>query len=140
MRLRLIFAVACTLALGATPSLAKNAACKDDKGKFVKCPAAAAPAAKPAAQKCKDAKGKFIKCAATPVAPTTAAPAAPAAKPAAPVAPQGAMKPATAAPAAPAAGSTPAGATGKCKDGTYTHSKTHSGACSHHGGVANWIN
>jgi hypothetical protein len=30
----------------------------------------------------------------------------------------------------------PAGATGKCKDGTYTMSATHSGACSHHGGVA----
>src|SRR5438128_6671768 len=33
----------------------------------------------------------------------------------------------------------PAGATGQCKDGTYTMSKTHSGACSHHGGVAKWL-
>jgi hypothetical protein len=33
----------------------------------------------------------------------------------------------------------PAGATGKCKDGTYTMSKTHSGACSHHGGVDSWL-
>ena len=33
----------------------------------------------------------------------------------------------------------PAGATGQCKDGTYTMSKTHSGACSHHGGVAKWF-
>jgi hypothetical protein len=30
----------------------------------------------------------------------------------------------------------PAGATGQCKDGSYTTSKTHSGACSHHGGLA----
>ena len=33
----------------------------------------------------------------------------------------------------------PAGATGQCKDGTYTMSKTHSGACSSHGGVAKWL-
>lgn len=35
--------------------------------------------------------------------------------------------------------STPAGATGQCKDGTYTKSKSHSGACSKHGGVAKWL-
>jgi hypothetical protein len=38
---------------------AMAAPCKDAKGKFIKCPAAAAPA-KPT--KCKDAKGKFAKC------------------------------------------------------------------------------
>jgi hypothetical protein len=38
-----------------------------------------------------------------------------------------------------AASPAPAGATGKCKDGTYTMSKTHSGACSHHGGVDSWL-
>jgi hypothetical protein len=27
----------------------------------------------------------------------------------------------------------------KCKDGTISSSKTHSGACSHHGGVAAWL-
>ena len=32
----------------------------------------------------------------------------------------------------------PEGATAKCKDGTYSHAKQHSGACSHHGGVAEW--
>lgn len=32
-----------------------------------------------------------------------------------------------------------AGATAQCKDGTYSHSKTHQGACSHHGGVAKWL-
>jgi hypothetical protein len=29
-------------------------------------------------------------------------------------------------------------ATGKCKDGTFTHAKQHSGACSGHGGVEEW--
>jgi hypothetical protein len=32
----------------------------------------------------------------------------------------------------------PKGATGRCKDGTYTMSKTRSGACSKHGGVVKW--
>jgi hypothetical protein len=33
----------------------------------------------------------------------------------------------------------PEGATARCKDGTYSHSQTHTGACSHHGGVAQWL-
>lgn len=33
----------------------------------------------------------------------------------------------------------PAGATAKCNDGTYTKQVAHSGACSGHGGVANWL-
>jgi hypothetical protein len=33
----------------------------------------------------------------------------------------------------------PAGAIARCKDGTYSHAKTHRGACSRHGGVANWL-
>lgn len=33
---------------------------------------------------------------------------------------------------------TPATATAKCKDGSFSYSKQHSGACSHHGGVAEW--
>ena len=40
-------------------------------------------------------------------------------------------------PAAATAGA--AGATAMCKDGTYSHAKQHSGACSRHGGVANWL-
>jgi len=35
--------------------------------------------------------------------------------------------------------SAPAGATGQCRDGSYTKSKSHSGACSKHGGVAKWL-
>ena len=30
-------------------------------------------------------------------------------------------------------------ATAKCKDGTYSHSQTQSGACSKHGGVETWL-
>ena len=37
------------------------------------------------------------------------------------------------------AGATPAGATAKCKDGTFSMSTHHSGSCSHHGGVASWL-
>ena len=33
----------------------------------------------------------------------------------------------------------PAGATAKCRDGTYSYSEHASGTCSHHGGVARWI-
>lgn len=34
----------------------------------------------------------------------------------------------------------PAGATAKCEDGTYSFSESRSGTCSHHGGVAVWLN
>jgi Protein of unknown function (DUF3761) len=33
----------------------------------------------------------------------------------------------------------PAGATAKCEDGTYSFSESRSGTCSHHGGVAEWL-
>ena len=33
----------------------------------------------------------------------------------------------------------PEGATAQCRDGTYSFSKSHSGTCSHHGGVAKWL-
>jgi hypothetical protein len=76
----------------------------------------------------------------------SAAPAAPMAAPTAKLAPAAmaapAAKAAKAVPAGmamPASTSAPAGATGMCKDGTYTMSKTHSGACSHHKGVAKWL-
>jgi hypothetical protein len=36
-------------------------------------------------------------------------------------------------------GSVPAGATAQCGDGTYSFSQHHSGTCSHHGGVAQWL-
>lgn len=46
------------------------------------------------------------------------------------------QRPASAPRATTAAG--PQGATAQCNDGTYSHSATHSGACSHHGGVKSW--
>lgn len=45
--------------------------------------------------------------------------------------------PLTLAPAA--SGLPPPGATARCVDGTYSFSRHHSGTCSHHGGVANWL-
>jgi hypothetical protein len=42
------------------------------------------------------------------------------------------------APATPA-NTDPTGAIARCKDGTYSHAKGHSGACSRHGGVAEWL-
>lgn len=33
----------------------------------------------------------------------------------------------------------PTGAIAQCKDGMYSHSKSRSGACSRHGGVAKWM-
>jgi Protein of unknown function (DUF3761) len=65
--------------------------------------------------------------------------AAPAAA-AAPVAPAAAAAPAAkAAPAATASSSNAQGATAKCKDGSFSHSASHKGACSRHGGVGEWL-
>jgi uncharacterized protein with FMN-binding domain len=33
----------------------------------------------------------------------------------------------------------PAGATAKCRDGTYSFSQHRRGTCSHHGGVEEWL-
>jgi len=33
----------------------------------------------------------------------------------------------------------PAGATARCRDGSYSFSRHRSGTCSHHGGVAQWL-
>jgi hypothetical protein len=44
-----------------------------------------------------------------------------------------------AAPLAPAVAAAPPGATARCADGTYSFSQHHSGTCSHHGGVALWL-
>jgi hypothetical protein len=37
------------------------------------------------------------------------------------------------------ANSVPAGATARCRDGTYSFSEHRSGTCSYHGGVAQWL-
>lgn len=79
---KFLMSVAAIVAIAALPMSAQAAPCKDAKGKFVKCPPAAAakpaataakpsvpakatpakpaPAGKKAA--CRDAKGRFMKC------------------------------------------------------------------------------
>jgi hypothetical protein len=37
------------------------------------------------------------------------------------------------------AATAPAGATAKCRDGSYSFSQYARGTCSHHGGVATWL-
>jgi hypothetical protein len=37
------------------------------------------------------------------------------------------------------ADSVPAGASARCRDGTYSFSQSRRGTCSHHGGVAQWL-
>jgi hypothetical protein len=70
-------------------------------------------------------------------APASTESASPAAAPAPSAA---ASKAAPAGQAAATTGNTdPTGATAKCKDGTYSKSKQHKGACSHHGGVAEFL-
>ena len=36
-------------------------------------------------------------------------------------------------------GHRPSGATARCQDGTWSFSQHHSGTCSHHGGVSEWL-
>jgi Protein of unknown function (DUF3761) len=43
------------------------------------------------------------------------------------------------APSAPPSAPQTGAATAKCKDGSMSFSKHHSGTCSHHGGVAQWL-
>jgi len=53
-----------------------------------------------------------------------------------PAATQRAPAPSRSVPAPPA---TPGKPTAKCKDGSLSYSTHHSGACSHHGGVGQWL-
>jgi hypothetical protein len=136
----------------AKPKEAKAAASKPAKAAKAEAskPAAAKPAAKQAAATerhydCSKA-GNANKAACKGAAATTPVAAAkPAPKPAAKPAPKPAAMPkaAPAAKAAPASksaeNSNPAGAIAQCKDGTYSHAKTHRGACSRHGGVGKWL-
>lgn len=140
----------------AKPKEAKAAASKPAKAAKAEAPKAAAakPAPKPAAKQaaaterhydCSKA-GNANKAACKGAAATTPVAAAkPAPKPASKPATKPAAMPkaAPAAKAAPASASAensnPAGAIAQCKDGTYSHAKTHRGACSRHGGVGKWL-
>jgi hypothetical protein len=72
-------------------------------------------------------------------APAAAATAAPAATTAAAPAAAKSSTASKSAPTATASNTDPTGATAKCKDGTYSKSQHHSGTCSSHGGVAEWL-
>ena len=80
-----------------------------------------------------ETKAKSKKEKAKPAESEAAAPAA-APAPAAAAAPARAPTVAKAPP-----GNAPADATALCKDGTYSHSQHHRGACSDHGGVQQWL-
>jgi outer membrane biosynthesis protein TonB len=130
------------MAMKATAAAAANpgatvAATAKPSGKPMPAPAAAkptAPAPAPAAAK---------------PAPTTAAKPVAAPAPAPAPVPAAAPAPAPSKPAAtksvkPAAVPTTAAGkdgppTAKCKDGTMSYAKGHAGACSRHGGVAEWL-
>ena len=122
----------------ATTRKAFMAGCKEmNAGTAAVAPAATMAPAKPA----------MVPTAAPAVAPVkpamvpSTAPSAikPATNTMAPMAPHPTMKAAGTAPVVAPTGPAPEGATGVCKDGSYTKSKGHSGACSHHGGVAKWL-
>ena len=97
----------------------------------------AAPAATAAAPAAPAAAAAPAKAAAPAAAPAAAATPAAAAAPAAAAKPAAAA--ATAATGAHSVNSDATGATAKCKDGSYSHSKTHTGTCSKHGGVGEWL-
>lgn len=61
-----------------------------------------------------------------------------AAKPASPTHPAAVQRRTAAAAPASVEDRNPAGAIAQCKDGTYSHAKGRTGACSRHGGVAKW--
>ena len=106
---------------GTTSPKGGRGACSKHGGIKKDDAAAPAAAAKPAAAPAAPAK---------PAAAVPATPAAPAAAP---------SKTASTAGSGGSVNSDASGATAKCKDGSYSHSKTHSGTCSKHGGVADWL-
>jgi hypothetical protein len=75
--------------------------------------------------------------AAAPSTPRAAAPA-PVARPSAPMAPSN-PNAAVAQTKSKHASTDPSGALARCKDGMYWHGTRHSGSCSRHGGVAEWL-
>lgn len=146
----------CSKAGNANKTVCKNAAAST-------APASSAPAAAPVkaerhydCSKAGNANKAVCKNTASATAPAPVAPPAPTAtrpsifsrmrsRPSTAASPAAQRAPA---PAAAPSGSyqgksittSPTGATGQCKDGTYTHATHHSGACSSHGGVAKWMN
>jgi Protein of unknown function (DUF3761) len=140
MKMLLAILAASTLLISGAPSFAQDAAatvtCKDGS------------TAKSGRGACSHHGGVNKNAAAAPGGASTSTPAAPApsaskAPTPAPAAPQPSMKSTTASGAATsgskASNTDPTGAIAQCKDGTYSHAKKHTGACSHHGGVGKWL-
>jgi hypothetical protein len=136
VQMRLTFAAAIAASLIVAPSLLSSASADTMKN----CSAnwKAMSAADKAKTTYKDYSATCLKGGAA--TPAKAAAPAPMAAPTKMAAPAKTAAPATAMKAAASTGgAAPAGATGQCKDGSYTMSKSHSGACSSHGGVAKWL-
>ena len=118
-----------------SPSAPKTAGASPPKGATGQCTDGTYTRAKTQQGACSRHGGVETWYGANETTATSPPPAAtPKSTPAPAPAPQGQPK---AAPKSSAAGA-PEGATAKCKDGTYSHAKGHIGACSHHGGVAEW--
>ena len=128
-------AVSVSLALLVSPALAKSTAPSASQTRMQTC-AANWKAMTPDQKKATTYKDYSKTCLS---GGTAAAAPAPAPEPMMAAKPAKAAKPATTGSMMMPTGAAPAGATGLCKDGTYTMSKTHSGSCSHHGGVAKWL-
>ncbi|HWA61502.1 MAG TPA: DUF3761 domain-containing protein [Caulobacteraceae bacterium] len=91
------------------------------------CGMMAASGADAKAAQCRDAHGKFIACPAATAPPK-------------PVQCKDAKGKFIKCPAATTAtAGAPAGATAKCKDGSWSTAANRAGACSGHGGVATWL-
>ena len=134
--IRHIIAAAMSLALAAGAAAPATAAtqCKDANGKFVKCPPKSTPKATPAVAPA----ARNYDCSKPGNANKTACKGAAAPK-VTPPKPKLAAAPA----ASPSKGAGtnmagPQGASAKCRDNTYSHSKTRTGTCAGHGGVAQW--
>lgn len=142
--MRLLILAATLAALAAGPVMAKDSTAGSDKMKSCAASWNAMSAAEKKATTHNAYTSKCMKGSATaPAAASTnksamATPAAASTNKSA-MSASSAGKPASAkATMAPSANS-PQGATARCKDGSYSHAANHTGACSNHGGVANWI-
>jgi len=138
------FVVSTSLAVGLLTAIAMFVPASADSMKNCAANWKAMSAAEKAKTTYKDYSTTCLKSTSAAAGPAPAAMSAPAPKAAKATSAAMAAPAPKAAKAIPAAmampsGAAPAGATGECKDGTFTMSKTHSGACSHHKGVAKWL-
>ncbi len=130
MRTLVAFLAASTLLFSAAPTFAQDASsvtCKDGT------------TAKAGRGACSHHGGVNRNASSTAAAPTPAPATPPAPAPSSQPSMKSTHTPAPTTGGNKAANTDPTGATAQCKDGTYSHAKHHTGACSHHGGVAKWL-